>query len=281
MNTRCDIFAGVFPQDKYDLVRLQQRAGHVVGMTGDGVNDAPALKQAEVGIAVAGATDVAKAAAGMVLTNPGLLNIVEAIHSSRRIYQRMLTYTLNKIIKTIQVALFLTLAFFVTRTFVITPFLVVLLLFANDFVTMSISTDTVGYSLRPDRWRIAALVASAFPLAIIVLAESFLVLYLAVDVFRLTLPQTQTLVFVMLVFSGQAMVYLIRQRRAFWTTRPGKWLLTATVADLIIVTFLATNGILMAGVGLSLVLVVLGIAAAFMLLMDPVKVAIFSRFGLA
>ncbi len=279
--SRCDIFAGVFPQDKYNLVRSLQRAGHVVGMTGDGVNDAPALKQAEVGIAVAGATDVAKAAASIVLTDPGLLNIVGAVQSSRRIYQRMLTYTLNKIVKTIQVALFLTLAFFLTQTFVVTPFLVVLLLFANDFVTMSIATDSVGYSSRPDRWRVASLTASAILLALIVLAESFLVLYLNMEVFHLTLPQTQTLVFVMLVFSGQATVYLVRQRRQFWTTRPSVWLVAATIGDLIVVTFLATNGILMAAVSLPLVVMVLGIATAFMFLMDPVKVVIFSRFGLA
>jgi len=277
---RCDLFAGVFPEDKYNLVRSLQRAGNIVGMTGDGVNDAPALKQAEVGIAVAGATDVAKAAASMVLTDPGLLDIVGAVRSSRRIYQRMLTYTLNKIIKTFQIALFLSLAFFVTRTFVVTPFLVVLLLFANDFVTMSIATDSVGYSSRPDRWRIAPLMISAGLLALLVLIESFLVLYLAMDVFHLTLPQVQTLTFVMLVFTGQATVYLVRQRHHFWTARPSKWLVSATVADLIVVTLLAMRGILMTAVSLPLVLVVLGIAIAFMLLMDPVKVAIFKRFRL-
>ena len=276
----CDVFAGVYPQDKYNLVRWLQREGHVVGMTGDGVNDAPALRQAEVGIAVAGATDVAKAAASMVLTDPGLLNIVAAVRSSRRIYQRMLTYVLNKIVKTIQIALFLTLAFLLTGTFVTTPFLIILLLFANDFVTMSIATDNVGYSSRPDRWRVGSLVASAVPLALGVLVESFLVLYLATDVFNLTLPQTQTLVFVMLVFSGQATVYLVRQRRHLWTSAPSRWLLIATCADLVVVALLATYGVLMTAVGLSLVLMVLGIAVAFMFLMDPLKVGVFRRIGL-
>ena len=280
LDSRCKVFAGVFPQDKYDLVRRLQSAGHVVGMTGDGVNDAPALKQAEVGIAVAGATDVAKAAASIVLTDPGLLNIVGAVESSRRIYQRMLTYTLNKIIKTIQIGLFLSLAFFLTRDFVITPFLVVLLLFANDFVTMSIATDNVGYSRKPDRWRVAALVASAGLLALLVLGESFLVLYLAEGVFRLAWPQVQTLVFVMLVFSGQATVYLVRQRHHLWRGRPSKWLVVATVADLIVVSLLATQGLLMAAVDWPAVLAVLGIAIAFMILMDPIKIAVFARFGL-
>ena len=277
----CDIFAGVFPEDKYQLVRSLQRAGHVVGMTGDGVNDAPALKQAEVGTAVATATDVAKAAASMVLTTPGLVDIVSAVESSRRIYQRMLTYTLNKIIKTLQVALFLSLAFFLTGSFVITPFLVVLLIFANDFVTMSIATDNVGYSSMPDRWHIGSLVAAAGSLSLGVLAESFLVLYLATEIFGLTPPQVQTLVFAMLVFSGQATVYLVRVRRPLWTARPSRPLMIASIADVIVVTVLASQGILMVPVGLSLIMTVLGIAALFALLMDPFKVAVFRMFGLA
>ena len=277
---RCDIFAGVYPQDKYNLVRSLQRSGHVVGMTGDGVNDAPALKQAEVGTAVAAGTDVAKAAAGMVLTNPGLVDIVSAVESSRRIYQRMLTYTVNKIIKTFQVALFLSLAFFLTRAFVITPFLMVLLLFANDFVTMSIATDRVGYSSRPDRWHIRPLMAAAGLLSLGVLAESFLVFYLATAVFDLALPQVQTLVFAMLVFSGQATVYLVRVRWHFWTAVPSRPLMIASAADTAVVTFLASQGVLMAPVALWLVLAVLGIAVLFMLLMDPIKVAVFRAFGL-
>ena len=277
----CDVFAGVYPEDKYKLVRALQRAGHVVGMTGDGVNDAPALKQAEVGTAVATATDVAKAAASMVLTNPGLVDIVRAVESSRRIYQRMLTYTLNRIIKTFQVGLFLSLAFFLTASFVTTPFLVVLLIFANDFVTMSIATDHVGYSSKPDRWHVGALMASAGLLSLGMLGESFLVLFLAADLLHLALPQIQTLVFTMLVFSGQATVYLVRVRRHLWTARPSKALAIASIADVAVVTLLATLGLLMAPVSLPLVLLVLGIAVLFMLLMDPIKVALFRAFDLA
>jgi len=144
-----DVFAGVYPGDKFHIVQALQRAGMVTGMTGDGVNDAPALKQAEVGIAVANATDVAKAAASRVLTNPGLTDILDAVKTSRRIYQRMLTYTLNKIIKTVEIAMLLSVVVMLTRSFVITPLLIVLLLFTNDFVTMSIATDTVSYSQQP------------------------------------------------------------------------------------------------------------------------------------
>ncbi len=148
----CDILAGIFPEDKFHLVQALQSARHVVGMTGDGVNDAPALKQAEVGIAVSQASDAAKAAASIVLTAPGLLDILTAVETSRRVYKRMHTYTLNKIIKTIQVAGFLTLSFFITQHFVITPTLIVLLLFANDFVTMSIAADHATPNPTPDRW---------------------------------------------------------------------------------------------------------------------------------
>src|SRR5581483_2509279 len=138
-----DIVAGVFPEDKFQIIRHLQKEGNICGMTGDGVNDAPALKKAEVGIAMSNATDVAKSAASLVLTNPGLVDIVEAIKSSRRIYQRMLTYTLNKIIKTLHISVLLGIGLLLTNDFIISQLLIVLLLFANDFVTMSISTDRV------------------------------------------------------------------------------------------------------------------------------------------
>ena len=160
-----DVFAGVFPEDKFRLVEALQRQGHVVGMTGDGVNDAPALKQAEAGIAVSTATDVAKAAASVVLTESGLMGVLRAVETGRRIYQRMLTYTLNKIIKTIEIAVFLSVGVILTGTFVITPLLVVLLLFTNDFVTMSIATDRVSFSPQPDRWDIRTLMFTAGTLA--------------------------------------------------------------------------------------------------------------------
>jgi len=161
-----DLLAGVLPEDKLALVQLAQRSGHVVGMTGDGVNDAPALKRAEVGIAVSTATDVAKDAASIVLTDPGLGNVVSAVQTGRRVYQRMLTYTLNKIAKTFQVSLFLGLGLLITGSFVTTPRLVLLLLFANDFVTMSLATDRVGFSPQPDRWKVPALSLAALGIAV-------------------------------------------------------------------------------------------------------------------
>ena len=278
---RCSIFAAVFPADKHTLVTALQAAGHVVGMTGDGVNDAPALKAAEVGIAVDSAVDVAKAAASMVLTEPGLSGTVAAVTVSRRIYQRMMTWTLNKIIKTAQVAVFLTLAFIVTHHFVTTPLLVVLLLLANDFVTMSLAVDWAQPSPWPQRWRVEALVGASVALAAVMLVESFLDLWLARGVLGLSWPATQTLIFLMLVFSGQATVYVVRERGHFWRSRPVKWLLMATAFDVAIVSALAIGGVLMTPVAGGVVVLVLAVAVGFMFLMDPVKVSALRQFHLA
>ncbi len=271
----CDIYAGVFPEDKFRLVQNLQKSGRIVGMTGDGVNDAPALKQAEVGIAVASATDVAKAAASLVLTTPGLSNILDAVKASRRIYQRMLTYTLNKIIKTFQIALFLSLGFIFTHTFVVTPLLIILLLFANDFVTMSLATDNVSYSHTPDRWKILPLVIAAFGLALPVLLLSFGFFYVAEAVLHLPLGQMQTLMFVMLVFTGQANVYLVRERQYFWKSLPSRWMMLGTLADVILVGVLASQGILMTAIPLSYVAISLLVVAVYIPCADWIKILIF------
>jgi H+-transporting ATPase len=266
-----DVVAGVLPADKLALVERGQRAGHVVGMTGDGVNDAPALKRAEVGIAVSSATDVAKDAASLVLTDQGLSNVVAAVETGRRVYQRMLTYTLNKIAKTFQVSLFLGLGLLLTGAFVTTPRLVLLLLFANDFVTMSLATDRVAFSPRPDRWHIPALSFAALAVAVPWLAVSFATFLVGRHVLNLALAPTQTLVFVMLVATGQATVYLVRERHHLWASRPSTWMLGATVGDLVAVTVLATRGILMAAVPLVDVVVVLAAVLVATLALDFLK----------
>ncbi|GAP08621.1 plasma-membrane proton-efflux P-type ATPase [Anaerolinea thermolimosa] len=271
----CTIYAGVFPEDKIHLVQKLQKAGHIVGMTGDGVNDAPALKQAEVGIAVASATDVAKAAASLVLTTPGLRNILSAVETSREIYQRMLTYTLNKIIKTFQIALFLSLGFLFSREFVITPLQIVLLLFANDFMTMSIATDRVTASPKPDRWNIFSLMKIALFLALPVLILSFGFFYAAKSLFNLPLEQVQTLMFVMLVFTGQANVYLVRERRHFWNSIPSRWMLLGTLVDVILVGMLASLGILLPPISFSFIVITLIVVALYLLLVDRLKITAF------
>ncbi|HUZ31734.1 MAG TPA: plasma-membrane proton-efflux P-type ATPase [Xanthobacteraceae bacterium] len=273
-----DIYARIFPEHKIKLVRLLQAAGHVVGMTGDGVNDAPALKQADVGIAVASATDVARAAAGVVLTTPGLVDALSAVQVSRRIYQRMLTYTINKIMKTLEIAVFLSIGVIVTGTFVITPLLVVLLLFANDFVTMSIATDRVSYSQTPDHWNVKTLITIGGVLAALVLLLSFTVFFVGRDFLGLPLPQLQTLVFVMLVATGQGNIYLIRERRHFWRSRPSTWLVGGSIADLAVVTAMATIGILMAPVNPLLIAELLAAVAIYLVILDQFKVLIFRSF---
>jgi H+-transporting ATPase len=244
-----DVYARVFPEHKIQLISLLQAAGHVVGMTGDGVNDAPALKQADDGIAVASATEVARASAGVVLTAPGLLDALSAVQIiSRRIYQRMLTYTINKIMKTLEIAVFLSIGVILTKTFVITPLLIVLLLFTNDFVTMSITTDNLSYSRKPDRWNIMTLMlvgAALAALAALVLVLSFAVFFTGRNALGLPLAQLQTLVFVMLVTTGQGNVYLVRERGHFWQSRPSAWLVGSSIIDLAVVIFMATKGVLM------------------------------------
>ncbi|MGA7193534.1 MAG: plasma-membrane proton-efflux P-type ATPase [Anaerolineales bacterium] len=275
----CSVVAGVLPEDKFLLVQNFQKGGHVVGMTGDGVNDAPALKQAEVGIAVSNATDVARAAASAILTNPGLSDVLSAVKIGRQIYQRMLTYTFNKIIKTFQIALFLSLGLFLTGYFVTTPRLVVLLLFANDFVTMSLASDNVSYSHKPDSWRIKPLVAGALVMAVAWLIFSFGILFLGHNIYHLDLVQLQTLVFVMLVFSGLANVYLVRERGPFWKSRPGRTLLLATIADVFVVSLLATQGILMGPISITIIAALAGLTLAYALVLDLFKVVLFQQMG--
>ena len=274
-----DAFAGVFPEDKFRLVEALQRQGHVVGMTGDGVNDAPALKQAEAGIAVSTATDVAKAAASVVLTESGLAGVLRAVETGRRIYQRMLTYTLNKIIKTIEIAVFLSVGVILTGTFVITPLLVVLLLFTNDFVTMSIATDRVSFSPRPDRWDIRTLMFTAGTIAGLVLILSFTVFFAGRDILHLPLQQLQTLVFLMLVFTGQGNVFLVRERNRLWHSLPSRWLILSSAADVVVVSLMATSGILMAPISWSLVGSLIVIVLIFLFGIDGLKVHVFRRFG--
>ena len=275
-----DVYARVFPEQKIRLIRLLQSSGHVVGMTGDGVNDAPALKQADIGIAVSGATDVARAAAGVVLTAAGLTNALAAVQISRRIYQRMLTYTINKIVKTLEIAVFLSVGVMLTHVFVITPMLIVLLLFTNDFVTMSIATDRVAFSREPDRWHIPTLMLTGGLLAAFVLVLSFSVFFVGRDVIGLPLPQLQTLVFVMLVATGQGNIYLVRERSHFWKSPPSRWLFWSSIADLAVVTVLATRGLLMAPLAPPLIAAVLGAVAVYLLILDQIKVLVFRRLSI-
>lgn len=277
---KIDVISGVFPEDKFHIIQRLQKRGHICGMTGDGVNDAPALKKAEVGIAVSSATDVAKSAASLVLASPGLVDIVEAIKTSRRIYQRMLTYILNKIIKTFQISLLLGVGLVVTNQFIISQLLIVLLLFANDFVTMSISTDTVSYSQKPDKWDIRRLVIVGAIFATFILALSFFMHFVGLRYLHLPINELRTWIFLLLVFSGQSTIYLVRERKYFWGSMPSRWMIISSLSTIAIVTALATKGILMTPIPIWLVLGLLAAVVIYFSLLDLLKVRVVRFFRL-
>ncbi len=276
----CDIFARVLPQDKHAIVRALQRDGHVTGMTGDGVNDAPALRQAELGIAVSSATDVAKAAAGVVLTDAGLSGVLTVVAAGREVHRRMLTYVLNKVVKTLEVVVFLTAGLWLTGGFVISARLIVLLLFANDFVTMSIAVDRVRPATRPQRWRVGQLVGAAGLLAVVSLLFSMSVYVWALERWGLDAAQMQTLVFLLLVFTTQASVHVLRDDGRIGAFAPGPALTAASVADVLLVAVLAGTSTLMAGLPLQRIGVLLLLVAGFALVLDQAKRVVFARFGL-
>jgi len=240
-----DGFAEVYPEDKHLIVRTLQKRGHVVGMTGDGVNDAPALRQAEVGIATSNAVDVAKKAAGVVLTAEGLEGIVELVKTGRRIHQRIITWILNKIVKTFLVVVFVVLGFILTGEYVVSIFSMVLFLFMTDFVTLSISTDNVRHSAKPDSWKIAGLVRVAVLLGILVVAEAMLLLYVAFYDFGLRdhVNQLYTVVFDFLVFAATFNLLIVRERGRFWHSAPSKVLGLSVLADIAAVFLISAFGV--------------------------------------
>ena len=271
------VFAGVLPEDKFKLVKAFQGEGHTVGMCGDGVNDAPALRQAQIGIAVSTATDVAKSAAGVVLTKPGLEGIVAAVKEGRVTFQRILTYTLNSVIKKIVTVLFLIVGLVMTGHAVLTPLLMVIVMITGDFLAMSLTTDNVRPSPAPNAWRIGRLTMAGVAMGVSQLA--FCVGVLAVGWFRLDLgiDALRTLAFVTLVFSSQATIYAIRGRRHLWGARPSLWLVASSLADVLIAAVLAIGGIAMTPLPALIVASTLAAAAALAFGLAVVKLPVFAR----
>ena len=235
-----DGFAEVYPEDKYIVVQHLQAAGHVTGMTGDGVNDAPALRQAEVGIAVSTATDVAKGAASVVLTEPGLTNIVALVEQGRTIYQRILTWIINKISRTILKAAFVAIAFVATGKFVVSAFAMLLLVFMTDFAKIALATDHVRPSHQPETWNIGGFVTVSVVLGIAMVVESLLLLWIGWTHFGLASNDNAlyTFSFLTLLYMAVFSIVSARERRGFWTTRPSKALAMALVAVVLIGTAL-------------------------------------------
>jgi H+-transporting ATPase len=275
------VFAGVLPEDKYKLVKAFQKGGHTIGMCGDGANDAPALRQAQIGIAVSTATDVAKSAAGMVLTEPGLAGIVAAVKEGRIIFQRILTYTLNSIIKKIVTVLFLIVGLIMTGHAILTPLLMVIVMIAGDFLAMSLTTDNVRPSPMPNSWRIGNLTMAGVVMGICLLAFCSAVLAVGKFEVGLGIDELRTLAFVALVFGSQATIYAIRQRRHLWGSRPSLWLAMSSAADVLIAATLAVSGIAMTPLPALTVAATLAAALALTFVLDLVKVPIFARLGIA
>jgi H+-transporting ATPase len=270
---KSDGFAEIYPEGKYEIVKALQADKHVVGMTGDGINDAPALKQAEVGIAVSNATDVAKGAASVVLTEPGLTNILSLVISGRMIYQRIVTWIFNKIVKTFQIVVFVVLAFLFTGLFVVNAFQVVLLLFLVDFVTISLATDNARPSEKPETWNIASLLKASIVLGLFIVGESFGLLYLGLTYLNLSTAQLNTFVFDMLLFGGLLTLFVVRERGDFWKSKPSKPLLIAILVDIIISSLLSIIGVPgLAPIPPLYVLIVIGWFFVFAILMnDQIK----------
>jgi H+-transporting ATPase len=240
-----DGFAEVYPEDKYIVVQHLQAAGHVTGMTGDGVNDAPALRQAEVGIAVSTATDVAKGAASVVLTEPGLTNIVALVEQGRTIYQRILTWIINKISRTILKSAFVAIAYVVTGRFVISAFAMLLLTFLTDFAKIALATDHVRPSRKPETWNIGGFITMSVILGVAMVAEALLLLKVGWSHFGLATNRDalHTSSFLMLLYFAVFSVVSARERRAFWATRPSRALVAALVADALTGTVLTRVGL--------------------------------------
>jgi H+-transporting ATPase len=275
------VFAGVLPEDKYFLVKNFQNTGHVVGMCGDGANDAPALRQAQIGIAVSTATDVAKSAAGIVLTEPGLASIVAAVREGRVTFQRILTYTLRSIVHKTRQLTFLAIGLIMTGHAILTPMLVVLSMLTGDFLAMSSTTDNVCPSAQPNAWRIDSLTVAGVIIGTCDLA--FCVAILAIGTFQLgfDIDRLRTLTLVTLLFNGQAVFYVVRERRRLWSSWPSPIVIASSMADLAIIPTMAIKGILMAPLPIPVVLGLFGAAVVLALVLDQVKLATFGWLRMA
>jgi H+-transporting ATPase len=274
------VFAGTFPEGKYNLVKSFQKSGHTVGMCGDGANDAPALRQAQMGIAVATATDVAKSAAGIVLTTAGLGGIVSAVREGRLTYQRILTYTLNFFTKKITNVLFITLGLIITGHAILTPMLMVIIMITGDFLGMSVTTDNVRPSVAPSQWRIGRLTKAGMVMGMCFLAFCTGSLLVGKFFLGMGIGRLQTLTAVTLIFGGEAILYCVRERRHLWKSPPSRWMVIASVGDILIISALALRGIEMHAVSIAVIASVFAAAAVFGFALDFVKVPVFRRLGI-
>jgi H+-transporting ATPase len=274
------VFASILPEGKFDLVKAFQKNGHIVGMCGDGANDAPALRQAQIGIAVSTATDVAKSAAGVVLTDSGLSGIVASVKTGRLIFQRILSYILRSLTKKIAQLLFLTLGLLMTGQAVITPLLMVIVMITGDLFSMAYATDRVRPSQTPNSWDIGKITAAGALLAFGFL--SFCTAVLAIGKYRMhmNIDHLRTLCVIALVYGSQAVTYAIRDRQHFWGLIPTKWLVMSTTADILFISLLANRGIEMSSLPLRVLALEFLAATVFFFLLNLAKLSVFRRLNI-
>jgi H+-transporting ATPase len=277
-----DGFAEVYPEDKYTIVKSLQAHGRIVGMTGDGVNDAPALRQAEVGIAVSSATDIAKGAASVVLTGEGLNGIVDLVKNGRVIFERITAWILSKIIRTLQIATFVVLSFLLTGTYVVSAFAIILYFFLTDFVKIALSTDNLCGSKKPDTWNISGTVKASLALGFLVIAESFGLLYIALNFFHISLngPELYTFTFEVLFFSAIFLIFNVRERQHFWSSKPSKPLLITMLLSIMAGIIIVTVGIPnLEPIPITQTLVVFSLSAVFSLVVNDLIKSLLVKKG--
>ena len=275
---KADGFAQVFPEHKFHIVDVLQQRGHIVGMTGDGVNDAPALKKADCGIAVSGATDAARAAASIVLMASGLSVIIDAIKESRKIFQRMNSYAIYRIAETLRVLFFMTLAILVFNFYPVTAVMIVMLALLNDGAILSIAYDNVHFKNKPEAWNMRMVLGVSSSLGLIGVVAAFGLFYLGERVFHLDRPHIQTLMYLKLSVAGHLTIFLARTRGPFWSIRPARILWVAVLGTQTLATLIAVYGFFMTPLGWGWALFVWGYALAWFIVNDRVKLLAYKIF---
>jgi H+-transporting ATPase len=273
-----DGFAQVFPENKYDIIDVLQKHGHIVGMTGDGVNDAPALKKADCGIAVSTATDAARAAAAIVLMTPGLSVIIDGIKESRKIFQRMNSYSMYRIAETLRVLLFMTLAILIFNFYPVTAIMIVMIALLNDGAILSIAYDNVNYSDKPEAWNMRLVLGISTVLGVIGTVAIFGLFWLSLRVFHLDHAHTQTMMYLKMSVAGHLTIFLTRTRGPFWSIRPARILLIAVFGTQAVATLIAVYGVLMTPIGWEYAGIVWGYAVVWFFVNDRVKLLAYRIF---
>ena len=276
MVEKADGFAEVYPEHKYRIVSLLQDRGHIVGMTGDGVNDAPALKKADAGIAVEGSTDAAKSAADIVLTQPGLSVIIDAIVESRKIFQRMINYSIYRISETFRVLIFVTISILLFQFYPITALMIVLLALLNDLPILTIAFDNVKFSAKPEKWDMRTIILMGSYLGAMGVIQSLIVLYIGIEVFHLSISELQAYIYLVLSIGGHLVLLVARTKGPFWSVKPAPRLLWAIILTQLTATILVLFGILLPQLDPIYVAFVWGQGLLTFLIVDSTKVLLYN-----